>query len=147
MVVMWKENPTLSSLSSMRVLSQVPVWLWTLRSVFSHSARVLTIIADTTGSLVLGLLAHHGGKGLVEDGKCLVDLLIADDQRAQALDHFAVGAAGLDHQAVFEGMAAHCGGNLAIGAADADHHPAALEERSEERRVGKEGRSRWSPDH
>src|SRR3546814_2158247 len=98
MVVMWNEKPMLSSLSNRRVLSQVPVLLWTLRSVCSHSARILTIIANTSGSLVFGLLAHHGGEGLVEDGECAVDLFFADDQRAETLDHFAVGAAGFDHQ-------------------------------------------------
>src|SRR3546814_18765912 len=83
MVVMWNEKPMLSSLSNRRVLSQVPVLLWTLRSVCSHSARVLTIISNTSGSLVFGLLAHHGSEGRVENGECPVDLLFADDQRAE----------------------------------------------------------------
>src|SRR5690606_10300828 len=81
-----------------------------------------------SGSLVFGLLAHHGGEGLVEDGERLVDLLFADDQRAETLDHFAVGAAGLDYQAVVEGVAADGRSDLAIRAADAEHHSAALEE-------------------
>src|SRR5690606_18217542 len=42
MVVMWKEKPMLSSLSSMRVLSQVSVTIFRLDC--SHSARVRTII-------------------------------------------------------------------------------------------------------
>src|SRR5690606_2126954 len=83
--------------------------------------------SDLTG-LFAGLAGHHGSERLVQNAHGLVDLLFADHQRAETLDHFAVGTAGFDHQAVLEGVAANGGGDVAIRAADADHHAAAFDE-------------------
>src|SRR5690606_37998 len=127
MVVMLKEKPILSSFRIIRVLSQVSVT--TLRSDASQSFRVRTIICCcSSGCFVLCAGCHDLGEGGVENVHGLVDLLLADDQRAEALDHLAVVAAGLDDQAVFEGFGADGGGGFTVRAADADHHAAALDE-------------------
>ena len=78
-------------------------------------------------SLVGYLLCHDFGKGGIKNFQCLVDLLFADGQRAQALDDLAVVAAGFDHQAVGKGFLADGGGGVAIRAVDAQHHAATLE--------------------
>ena len=62
------------------------------------------------------------------------------------------GNQGTGRTTLLERLADHLGGTVlgapALESAVAGHHPLAIEDaRSEERRVGKECRSRWSPYH
>src|SRR5690554_1082339 len=94
----------------------------------SLSGYVRSCSVFSSGCFVLNFGRHDLGEGGVENVHGLVDLLLADDQRAQALDHLAVVAAGLDDQTALEGLGADGGGGVTVRAADAYHHSATLDE-------------------
>src|SRR5258706_11646032 len=74
---------------------------------------------------------------------CALPILGAGDDAEQPRRPFAGIGAGVERAVVRDGVAAHCGDAPVLGGGDLGQHV----ERSEERRVGKECRSRWSPYH
>src|SRR5258705_5869276 len=107
-----------------------------------HMIVVFVIVLIVFGPQKLPELARGLGKLMAEFRKASTDFKSAFEEEMRDLERQAREV---------ERRKAEAASAAAFAAAETQHAtlatPSGVETRSEERRVGEEGRSRWSPDH
>ena len=104
-----------------------------------RSGDQVVLVVSAMGKETDDLLRLAGEVSAVHPGREMDMLVTAGERKAMALVCMALHDSGIDSESFT--------GSQAGFLTDTSHQNARIVERSEERRVGKECRSRWSPYH